>query len=492
MSIIENLEPRVLYSADVISGLSPDTPPLPGDVSLSFAPSWEQHGAVSSVDKKAPEFDGAKTALVTEFSASDSALASVLAEPKHAESDSLRATKPDAAMALPVSVANEIDSHAEPRSPTPEPGPESDIGKGTGDHAAVPGASSVPASEAVAFDSPEQLGSLDDPDLTEELVFIDVRTPAYLDLVDDLERNNPDIVFEYVLLDSDEDGLKKITDTLAHYESVTAVHIVSHGSDGEVHLGAVTLNEELLAARGDEVSLWSDHLTQDTDILFYGCDLASTAEGMALVDDIARLSGADIASSDDVTGHADLGGDWDFEYIVGDVESDVVFSEDVQHNWSGTLATVTVTTLGDDVDGDTSSVDALILDSGADGVISLREAIIAANNSTGTADVIQLGSGVHTLSISGNGDEHGDLDLTDDVEIIGMADGSSVIDAMGATGLGDRVFDVTGDATLKNLTITGGDETAAGNNAGGGGIRTGPNANVIVDNIVVDLSLIHI
>ena len=101
--------------------------------------------------------------------------------------------------------------------------------------------------------------------------------------------------------------------------------------------------------------LWSDHLTQDADILFYGCDLASTAEGMALVDDVAQLTGADIASSDDVTGHEDLGGDWDFEYLVGDVESDVVFSEDVQHNWSGSLATVTVTTLDDVVDGDTSS-----------------------------------------------------------------------------------------------------------------------------------------
>ena len=103
------------------------------------------------------------------------------------------------------------------------------------------------------------------------------------------------------------------------------------------------------------------------------------------------------------------------------------------------------------------------------------------NNSSG-ADVIQLGSGVHTLSMSGFGDELGDLDLTDEVEIIGAADGSSEIDA---TGLGDRVFDVTSDATLKNLTITGGDETAAGNNGGGGGIRTGGSANVIVDNIVV-------
>ena len=121
-------------------------------------------------------------------------------------------------------------------------------------------------------------------------------------------------------------------------------------------------------------------------------------------------------------------------------------------NWSGSLATVTVTTLDDVVNGDTSSLTALMANYGADG-ISLREAIIAANNSSG-ADVIQLASDVHTLSMSGTGmAESGDLDITDNVEIIGAADGSSEIDA---TGLGDRVFEIHSEATLKNLTVTGG------------------------------------
>ena len=129
----------------------------------------------------------------------------------------------------------------------------------------------------------------------------------------------------------------------------------------------------------------------------------------------------------------------------------------------GTLGTITVTTLLDVNDGVTTSISELMMNPGADGEISLREAIIAANN-TGGADAIQLASGVHTLSMSGTGmAESGDLDITDNVEIIGAADGSSEIDA---TGLGDRVFEIHSEATLKNLTVTGGDETATG----GGGI----------------------
>ena len=59
------------------------------------------------------------------------------------------------------------------------------------------------------------------------------------------------------------------------------------------------------------------------------------------------------------------------------------------------LATVTVNTTSDVSDGTTSSIAALLTAPGADGVISLREAIIAANNSANVdgpdADSRQIG-----------------------------------------------------------------------------------------------------
>jgi len=48
---------------------------------------------------------------------------------------------------------------------------------------------------------------------------------------------------------------------------------------------------------------------QSGDILLYGCNVGAGAEGLAFVESVARLSQADVAASDDVTGSAALGGD---------------------------------------------------------------------------------------------------------------------------------------------------------------------------------------
>ena len=65
---------------------------------------------------------------------------------------------------------------------------------------------------------------------------------------------------------------------------------------------------------------------------------------------------------------------------------------------------VVVDTASDIKDGDTSSIDALLMDKGADGFISLREAILAANGSVnaGSPDQIRFniaGAGLHTINL---------------------------------------------------------------------------------------------
>ena len=59
-------------------------------------------------------------------------------------------------------------------------------------------------------------------------------------------------------------------------------------------------------------------LTEDGDILFYGCNVASTEGGKALISKISEITKADIAASDDVTGK---GGDWELEKKIGVVET---------------------------------------------------------------------------------------------------------------------------------------------------------------------------
>src|SRR5881397_558647 len=72
-----------------------------------------------------------------------------------------------------------------------------------------------------------------------------------------------------------------------------------------------------------------------------------------------------------------------------------------------------------------------IADGSCDSDCSLREAVIAANASLGH-DSISVPAGIYTLGISGaseNGSATGDLDITDDADIIGAGVGLTTIDA---------------------------------------------------------------
>ena len=297
------------------------------------------------------------------------------------------------------------------------------------------------------------------------IVFVDSSVEDYQQLVDDIDQSGGTQV---VLIDSQSDGIDQISDYLSRHTGIESVHIVSHGTDGEVRLGNTLLNANTLDAYAGQIAGWSSSLTSSADILFYGCDLAATEDGQLVIEALSELTGADINASDDLTGHADLGGDWDLEFVVGHIETDVIFSVAVQQDWLGTLETFTVDTLEDVVDAN-------------DGLTSLREAVIAANSTFNDPDIIVLGSGVHTLTLSGSGDAAaGDLDINSTIEIIGASDGSTVIDA---NALMDRVFDVSGqETTLRNLTIQGGETS---DSFGGGGILASGGSTLNLDSVVL-------
>ena len=310
-----------------------------------------------------------------------------------------------------------------------------------------------------------------------EVVFVDSRVQDADQLIADLQSAEEGRTFEVVVLESGQDGLEQIGVALSGRDGIDGVHIVSHGSDGAVQLGSTLLSLENVEAHLSSIRGWEASLTERADLLFYGCDLAATADGRELMERIAAACDCDVAASDDLTGHEDLGGDWEFEFLVGEIETGVAFSLDVQQNWYGTLETVTVTTLDDVVDGDTSNITNLLANSGADGVISLREAIIAAN-ATPLADTIVLGTGTFALTISGGGNDAGDLDLNTEVEIVGAAGGSTIIDA---SLLNDRVFHVQSNSTtFRNLVVQGGATTEF---AGGGAVLVAGGAGATFDNV---------
>jgi hypothetical protein len=194
----------------------------------------------------------------------------------------------------------------------------------------------------------------EDTDLRREIVFVDARTPSYEQLLDDLDLGDAGRDYVVVVLDANRDGIEQIGEVLGSYRGLDAVHIVSHGTDTSVQLGDTWLSQDNLADYRDGITAWADAFSEDADLLFYGCNFAGSEDGRALIDDLASLTGADVAASDDLTGNALLGCDWDLEYRAGDIETAVAFSSTAQQDWSGVLVTPNITareTVDADSDG---------------------------------------------------------------------------------------------------------------------------------------------
>ena len=132
---------------------------------------------------------------------------------------------------------------------------------------------------------------------------------------------------EIVRLDPNQDGFQQINDFLADRSNIDAIHIVGHGDPGVVKLGTAFLDSANLNDYANELSNLGQALTQDGDILLYGCRIAGTAEGQDLVQRIAALTGADVQASMDDTGAARSGGDWDLEYQVGSISAQSGFDD---------------------------------------------------------------------------------------------------------------------------------------------------------------------
>lgn len=171
-----------------------------------------------------------------------------------------------------------------------------------------------------------------------ELVVIDPAADHHEQLVADLQAQS-ERTFEILVLNPREDGIAQITDALQKLNDVSALHLVSHGEEGEILLGTSVLSQRTIDRYAAELVTWQDALSSDADLLIYGCDLAASDEGIALTESLNTLLGTDVAASNDDTGQATLGGDWVFEQLVGDVQTDVAFSANLQANWQSVLST---------------------------------------------------------------------------------------------------------------------------------------------------------
>ncbi|AEY00993.1 hypothetical protein GU3_06185 [Oceanimonas sp. GK1] len=170
-----------------------------------------------------------------------------------------------------------------------------------------------------------------------EVAFVDTGVEDYQTLVDGIGAG-----IEVRLLDAGQDGLAQLAVWAQQNEGYDAIHLMSHGDEGQVQLGSLTLNGTEAENRAGELGILGRALNQDGDLLLYGCDVAG-GEGQAFVERLAELTGADVAASDDLTGAATLGGDWELEVNRGTIDTDDDgISAEAMAAFSHTLAEPTI------------------------------------------------------------------------------------------------------------------------------------------------------
>ena len=174
------------------------------------------------------------------------------------------------------------------------------------------------------------------------LVFIDSNVTDINHLLTGLASNT-----EVITLDTTQDGIEQITQALSERKNIDSIQIVSHGADGQLQLGATTLTSEALNTYTQQLSQWGQALNPDGNILLLGCNVAASDAGKAFVQQLSQITGAHIAASDDLTGNANLGGDWLLEYATGLIDAPLAFQLATMEAYEGVLADFSVNNAND-------------------------------------------------------------------------------------------------------------------------------------------------
>ncbi|PJI50366.1 MAG: adhesin [Pseudomonas sp.] len=165
------------------------------------------------------------------------------------------------------------------------------------------------------------------------LVVIDAR----LENRDQLAANLP-VGTTALVVDAGQDAIAAISNALAQLGKVDSIQIFSHGATGQFTLGNQTFTSQSVDQLGDRLSAWRGELNAGADIQLYGCDVGSGSTGQALVNELARWTGADVGASSNATGASSAGGDWNLEVRNGDIDKSIALSADTLVSFQGLLA----------------------------------------------------------------------------------------------------------------------------------------------------------
>ncbi len=169
------------------------------------------------------------------------------------------------------------------------------------------------------------------------ILFIDSGVADYQSLLDGVRPGT-----EIVLLDANRDGVMQITAILNQRCDIGSVHILSHGHPAAIVVGNTSLTPATMDAYRPALQSWRTALAKTAEIFLYGCQVAKGAAGQQFVRQLSVTVQASMAAAIDLTGAKALGGNWDLAFRCGQINTPLIFEQNVLNGYSGTLATETI------------------------------------------------------------------------------------------------------------------------------------------------------
>ena len=94
-----------------------------------------------------------------------------------------------------------------------------------------------------------------------QVVFIDSQVQDYQTLINAFNKDT-----EVYLIQSSEDGFKKIDKILKNDQEISSLHIIGHGSAGKILFGNATLSNDTIQSYNQTLRSIGQSLTEDGDI----------------------------------------------------------------------------------------------------------------------------------------------------------------------------------------------------------------------------------
>src|SRR6185437_15316 len=193
---------------------------------------------------------------------------------------------------------------------------------------------------------PQVLTRVKDPT---EIVFIDPQAPDYQILAAGVKPG-----IEVVLLDANSDGVQQIANFLQRHPdpNLTTIDIVAHGEGGMLFLGNAVLDNDTVGQYTAQLQTIGGAMQPGGDLMLYGCDVAANPDGLILLDQIVKATGAHVAASTGPVGSAAKGGSWSLNVTAGTIDAANPFTAATQAMYSDVLNADLIGVINDGGNGD--------------------------------------------------------------------------------------------------------------------------------------------